>query len=182
MIDGVYFQGRVINEGFFDTNQVAIFKGPQALYFGKNATAGAVSIVTNDPGDEFEISGSVSHEFEYEFDTYEFVISGPISDNWGACLAVYESEMDKGWFKMGKPSVYTTVDAANGFAPTAHENPDSTTKYFPASEESYQRLTLSGDLGDRSTLKLKASFVDKSMASVTMRLNYLIVILVIFLR
>ena len=50
MIDGVYFpQGRVINEGLFDTNQVAILKGPQALYFGKNATAGAVSIVTNDP-------------------------------------------------------------------------------------------------------------------------------------
>ena len=170
MIDGVYFpQGRVINEGLFDTNQVAILKGPQALYFGKNATAGAVSIVTNDPGDEFEISGSVSHEFEYESDTYEFVISGPISENWGARLAVYESEMDKGWFKnTASDTIYTTVDAANGFAPTGHENPEPTTKYFPASEESYQRLTIKGDLGDRSTLKLKASFADKSMASVTM--------------
>ena len=170
MIDGVYFpQGRVINEGLFDTNQVAILKGPQALYFGKNATAGAVSIVTNDPGDEFEISGSVTHEFEYESDTYEFVISGPISDNWGARLAVYESEMDKGWFKnTATDTIYNTVDAANGFAPTAHENPEPTTKYFPASEESYQRLTIKGDLGDRSTLKLKASFADKSMASVTM--------------
>ena len=170
MIDGVYFpQGRVINEGLFDTNQVAILKGPQALYFGKNATAGAVSIVTNDPGDEFEISGSVSHEFEYESDTYEFVISGPISDNWGARLALYESEMDKGWFKnTATATTYTTVDAANGFAPTAHENPEPTTKYFPASEESYQRLTLKGDLGERSSLKLKASFADKKMASVTM--------------
>ena len=170
MIDGVYFpQGRVINEGLFDTNQVAILKGPQALYFGKNATAGAVSIVTNDPGDEFEISGSVSHEFEYESDTYEFVISGPISDNWGARLALYESEMDKGWFKnTATATTYTTVDAANGFAPTAHENPEPTTKFFPASEESYQRLTLKGDLGERSTLKLKASFADKKMASVTM--------------
>ena len=170
MIDGVYFpQGRVINEGLFDTNQVAILKGPQALYFGKNATAGAVSIVTNDPGDEFEISGSVSHEFEYESDTYEFVISGPISDNWGARLALYESEMDKGWFKnTATATTYTTVDAANGFAPTAHENPEPTTKFFPASEESYQRLTLKGDLGERSSLKLKASFADKKMASVTM--------------
>ena len=119
MIDGVYFpQGRVINEGLFDTNQVAILKGPQALYFGKNATAGAVSIVTNDPGDEFEISGSVTHEFEYESDTYEFVISGPISDNWGERLAVYESEMDKGWFKnTATDTIYTcllyTSDAAD---------------------------------------------------------------------
>ena len=55
MIDGVYFpQGRVINEGLFDTGQVAILKGPQSLYFGKNATAGAIVISTNDPGDEFE--------------------------------------------------------------------------------------------------------------------------------
>ena len=47
MIDNVYFpQGRVINEGLYDTSQVAILKGPQALYFGKNATAGAVSILS----------------------------------------------------------------------------------------------------------------------------------------
>ncbi|MEC9458586.1 MAG: TonB-dependent receptor [Pseudomonadota bacterium] len=170
MIDGVYFpQGRVINEGLFDTNQVAILKGPQALYFGKNATAGAVAIVTNDPGDEFEFIASASHEFEYESDTYEFVVSGPISDNWGARLAIYESEMDKGWFKnTATATTYTTVDAANGFAPTAHENPEPTTKYFPASEDSYQRLTLKGELGERTTLKLKASLADKKMASVTM--------------
>ena len=72
MIDNVYFpQGRVINEGLFDTQQVAILKGPQALYFGKNATAGAVSIITNDPTDEFEVGLSLGHEFEYKTDTYE---------------------------------------------------------------------------------------------------------------
>ena len=64
MIDNVYFpQGRVINEGLYDTSQVAILKGPQALYFGKNATAGAVSIMTNDPTDEFELNLSIGHEF-----------------------------------------------------------------------------------------------------------------------
>src|SRR5579885_554696 len=41
-IDGVYYgQGRIINEGFFDMKQVEILKGPQALFFGKNATAGS---------------------------------------------------------------------------------------------------------------------------------------------
>ena len=60
------------------------------------------------------------------------------------------------WIKVGlkipTDTVYTTVDAANGFAPTAQ--PEPTTKYF-ASEESYQRLTLKGILLINQ-LKLKA--------------------------
>ena len=36
IIDGVYMpQARAINEGLFDTSQVVVLKGPQALYFGK---------------------------------------------------------------------------------------------------------------------------------------------------
>ena len=120
MIDNVYFpQGRVINEGLFDIQQVAILKGPQALYFGKNATAGAVPVITNDPADEFELNLSVGHEFEYKTDTYG-VISGPISDTWGARLALYESNMDEGWMQnVAGDSTYTTLDAANGLCNSA---------------------------------------------------------------
>ena len=169
MIDNVYFpQGRVINEGLFDTQQVAILKGPQALYFGKNATAGAVSIVTNDPTDEFEVALSLGHEFEYKTDTYEFMISGPISDTWGARLALYESNMDEGWIQnVAGDSTYTTLDAANGFAATVHNNPAPTQKIYPATEESFARLTLKGDLTERTTLTLKASMAETFVASAT---------------
>ena len=169
MIDNVYFpQGRVINEGLFDTQQVAILKGPQALYFGKNATAGAVSVITNDPTDEFELNLSVGHEFEYKTDTYEFVISGPISDTWGARLALYESNMDEGWMRnVAGDSTYTTLDAANGFAATVHNNPAPTQKIYPATEESFARLTLKGDLTERTTLTLKASMAETFVASAT---------------
>ncbi|MDA9623437.1 TonB-dependent receptor [Rhodobiaceae bacterium] len=169
MIDNVYFpQGRVINEGLFDTQQVAILKGPQALYFGKNATAGAVSIVTNDPTDEFEVALSLGHEFEYKTDTYEFMISGPISDKWGARLALYESNMDEGWIQnVAGDSTYTTLDAANGFAATVHQNPAPTQKYYPATEESFARLTLKGELTERTTLTFKASMAETFVASAT---------------
>ncbi|MBP8234499.1 MAG: Plug domain-containing protein, partial [Rhizorhabdus sp.] len=44
VVDGIYYgQGRTINEGFFDLGRLEILKGPQALFFGKNATAGVVS-------------------------------------------------------------------------------------------------------------------------------------------
>jgi len=84
IIDGVYFpQGRTINEGLFDTRQVAILKGPQALYFGKNATAGVISVETNNPGDELEASVRVNNEFETDDRTYEGIISVPVNEKLG---------------------------------------------------------------------------------------------------
>ncbi|MFD2783565.1 TonB-dependent receptor plug domain-containing protein [Novosphingobium pokkalii] len=50
VVDGVYYgQGRVLEEGFFDLAGVEVLKGPQVLFFGKNATAGVISIKTADP-------------------------------------------------------------------------------------------------------------------------------------
>ena len=43
-MNGAYYgQGRVLNEGMFDLGQIEILKGPQSLFFGKNATAGVIS-------------------------------------------------------------------------------------------------------------------------------------------
>ena len=81
IIDGVYMpQARAINEGLMDVSQVAVLKGPQALYFGKNATAGVVSLISNNPGDEFEAMIRVNNEFETEDLTIEGMVSIPIND------------------------------------------------------------------------------------------------------
>ena len=65
IVDGVYYgQGRVINEGFFDMKQVEILKGPQALFFGKNATAGAIAFTTANPGSNFEALARAGYELE----------------------------------------------------------------------------------------------------------------------
>ena len=54
-IDGVVVnRGRFIHNAYLDMNQIEVLKGPQSLYFGKSATAGVISITTNDPTDEFE--------------------------------------------------------------------------------------------------------------------------------
>ena len=89
ILDGVYFpQGRTINEGLFDAKQVAILKGPQALYFGKNASAGAVVVTTNDPGPEREASARVGYEIETKTINAEAVLSVPLSDRWGVRAAI----------------------------------------------------------------------------------------------
>ena len=64
VVDSVYYgQGRIINEGFFDAQRIEVLKGPQALFYGKNATAGVISITTNDRGDEPEALARLGERF-----------------------------------------------------------------------------------------------------------------------
>ena len=97
-IDGVVVnRGRFIHNSYMDMNQLEVLKGPQSLYFGKSATAGVVSITTNDPGDEFEFEISGGVETEHEGTFAEMVVSGPISDTFGARLAIGITENDEMW-------------------------------------------------------------------------------------
>lgn len=82
----------------FDLEQVEILKGPQALYFGKNSTAGVISLRSKDPGDEFELIANTSYEIEADQARVELIISGPITDTLGIRLAGFYSDT-KGFYK-----------------------------------------------------------------------------------
>ena len=174
ILDGVYFpQGRSINEGLFDAKQVAVLKGPQALYFGKNASAGAVVVTTNDPGPELEALGRIGYEIETKTTTAEAVLSTPISDTWGLRVAVQGSKMSDGYLRnVAGPTTYTTFDFANGFAPTAQENGAASDSWMPGEEVLSARVTLMGQLGDRTTLKLKGTYTDFEHNSTSLSEQY----------
>ena len=87
-IDGVY-TGRA-NMGltqFLDIDRVEILRGPQGTLYGRNATGGAINIISRAPTDEFEgyVSGLVG-----SFDRIDVrgAVSGPISENLSGRLAV----------------------------------------------------------------------------------------------
>jgi iron complex outermembrane recepter protein len=160
VIDGVYYpQGRAINEGLMDVSQVAILKGPQALYFGKNATAGVVSVITNNPGEEFEASLRVNNEFESDDLTLEGIISVPINEKIGVRLAVQTSEMSDGWIENNASAAgdfYATTDAAT-FATQSYFNPKAET-HWPQEESTFARLTVAGDLSENFDYNIKGSY------------------------
>jgi outer membrane receptor protein involved in Fe transport len=55
--DGVYHgRSRTSGAAFLDLDRVEILKGPQSTYFGNNAIGGALSLITRQPGENFNLS------------------------------------------------------------------------------------------------------------------------------
>jgi len=159
VVDGAYYgQGRVIEEGFFDLGRVEVLKGPQALFFGKNATAGVISLTTNDPGNEWEGSVKAGYEFKAEQYSLEGILSGPVSDTVGIRFAARYSKMDGGYYKnVSTPMDYTTVDVAQGFGDPETLVSEPTESPMPQQEEFLARMTLKFEPTDNLTSTLKVT-------------------------
>ena len=158
VVDGVYYgQGRVIQEGFFDLDRLEVLKGPQALFFGKNATAGVISMTSADPTPEPEFIARAA----YEFDTsnqleLEAIGSHPITDTLGLRVAVRGSTMDDGYFEnVASPVNYSTFDIVTGEL-TPH-TAEPAARDEPGQEELLGRVTLKWTPNDVTTATLKAS-------------------------
>lgn len=160
IVDGAYYgQGRTINEGFFDLGRLEILKGPQALFFGKNATAGVVSITTADPGDRLEVIARAGYEFRARQIIGEAIISTPLTDTLGVRLAVRGSKMNRGYFKqIGADQTYPTLNrtsTAQVVTPTNHVSGPSGDG---RSEEFYVRGTVKWEPTDQLTATIKANY------------------------
>ncbi|RYD60864.1 MAG: ligand-gated channel, partial [Sphingomonadales bacterium] len=158
IVDGVYYgQGRVINEGFFDLAGLEILKGPQALFFGKNATAGVVSITTAGPTKDPEYLARIGYETNAHRPYGELVASGPLTDTLGIRVALRASKMFAGYVENRAPAItYNTRDAATGVV-TSHVAPPTTRNNLPGEREYLGRVSLKWEPTDKLTVSLKAS-------------------------
>lgn len=160
IVDGSYYgQGRTINEGFFDLGRLEILKGPQALFFGKNATAGVVSITTADPGDKLEIIARAGYEFEGQEMRGEAIVSSPLSDTLGVRLAVRASKQGRGLFdQIGTSQTYPTLDRTSTAVTVAPTNHVSDPAGDGRTKEIYARGTLKWQPSDDFTATLKFNY------------------------
>ncbi|MFT4089451.1 MAG: TonB-dependent receptor [Asticcacaulis sp.] len=101
MIDGVLIQRtELISQGFADLNRIEVLRGPQGTLYGRNANAGVVNIITNDPR-LGEYGGSVSLQAgNYDALRTEGVVNIPLGDKW-AVRAVYASNDHDGYLSNG---------------------------------------------------------------------------------
>lgn len=100
-IDGV-FQGRPSGASglFYDIARVEVLRGPQGTLYGRNATGGAINVITNQPKlDRFEGGGEV------ELGNYGLVrtagmVNAPVNDT-VAVRAAFQSQRHKGYLSSG---------------------------------------------------------------------------------
>lgn len=86
-VDGIHF-GRQsqVKLAFLDVESLEVLKGPQPVYFGQNATAGAFNIRSRRPTESWE--GYINAEFASDAtNELTFGIGGPINDQWGIRVA-----------------------------------------------------------------------------------------------
>jgi iron complex outermembrane recepter protein len=94
-VDGVYAgRNRQAQAPFFDLARVEVLRGPQGALFGKNTPAGAVSVVSAGPTSSFEAAVKAVYSFDLKGPEVSGYISGPISDQLGARLAVKVVDQD----------------------------------------------------------------------------------------
>jgi iron complex outermembrane receptor protein len=72
---------------FLDVSRVEVLRGPQGTLYGKNTTAGAVNITTNQPTFDFEANAEVSFG-NLDFKQAKAAVSGPITETLAARFAV----------------------------------------------------------------------------------------------
>jgi iron complex outermembrane receptor protein len=108
-IDGIYV-GRA-NMGltqFLDVDRVEVLRGPQGTLYGRNATGGAINIISRAPTDEFEGYGSIVFGSFNRRDV-KAALSGPLSDRWSARIAL-RGLKDDGYTKDLDPRGTNKID------------------------------------------------------------------------
>lgn len=150
-IDGLSLShGAAYGLGMFDVGQIEVLKGPQSLFFGKNNTAGVISLRSADPTDEVELIGRVGYEVEAEEKVGEFIISGPVSDALKLRLAARLSDQE-GYFR----NEAVAVPGLGGRTPDFRD-------YAPT-REVLLRGTALFEPSDRFNARLKLNYSDYRM-------------------
>lgn len=99
-VDGVYqSEPEYSRSGLYDVNRIEVLRGPQGALYGRNALAGAVNIVTNDPTQSF--GAAVSAGFgSYSLVQVQGMANLPITDQLAARLA-FGTESHSGYLSNG---------------------------------------------------------------------------------
>ena len=94
VIDGVVIgrEGAGIFD-FADVERIEVLRGPQGTLFGKNASAGVISIVIKRPTDTFEAEASIGYGSFDELNLFA-AASGPVTDAVSLRLSGYRNTRD----------------------------------------------------------------------------------------
>lgn len=93
-VDGVYRSRTAAQIGDLpDVQRVEVLRGPQSTLFGKNASAGVISMVSREPS--FDFKGSVEATYgNYDAKVLKGYVTGPLTDTIAASLSAGVNKRD----------------------------------------------------------------------------------------
>ena len=101
-LDGVYLsRPGMLTSDLSDIEQIAVLRGPQGTLFGKNTTAGALSITTRKPEKTFKGSAEISGG-TFGLEQERVSVTGPITSTLSGRVSAFHTGRDG------------TIDGANG--------------------------------------------------------------------
>lgn len=93
-VDGAYvprYEAQAV--AFYDLDRIEVLRGPQGTLYGRNATAGAINLITNRPTRKLE--GRVGVELgNYNTRRYDGVLNIPLGDTWAFRAALNANKHD----------------------------------------------------------------------------------------
>lgn len=160
VVDGIYLSGgHVLNEGLFDLARVEVLKGPQSLFYGKNTTAGVISLTTANPTRDFQAIVRAGYEFRAKEPSIEATVSGPLSDTLSFRLAGRYAEQTQGLFRnVTTARTVSTFDSATGTV-TQHQRPPGD-RYMLGVRTTMVRGTLQWEPSPVFTARAKLTYTD----------------------
>ncbi|WP_293882050.1 TonB-dependent receptor [Sphingomonas sp.] len=106
-IDGLYLPNPAMSiYSFNNIERIEVLKGPQGTLYGRNVTAGLISVTTRDPGDAVKVDASLGYG-NFDTVTANFYGSTPLSDTFAVNTAVFYQKQGKGWSR----NIFTGNDA-----------------------------------------------------------------------
>lgn len=151
-------RGRLIQQGLYDTSQIEVLKGPQALFYGKNSPAGVISITTADPGDRLGGFARAGYEFVANERYAEGAIGGPITDTLKIRVAGRYAAMRGYIHNDAQPQAYPASPAFAPWASTGATLPGARDRWGPKTQDIGLRMTTIWEPAGNLSVKLKYSF------------------------
>ncbi|WP_346838390.1 TonB-dependent receptor [Microbulbifer sp. SAOS-129_SWC] len=162
----------------YDMERVEVLRGPQGTLFGRNSTAGAVSLVTAKPTDEFagDLSATLGERNHREV---RFMLNTPVTDTWALRFAGVTNQQDgETDFAAGNPfsgrDKYGTRDLSS-FRASSMYRPTDNLQWFLSYEYFANQGTgdvPSTDFEDRVNDATAPGSIDLETNTIRTRLDY----------